>query len=297
MSIELDLEPDTSRIADLRIDQPFVAVEPSPATEGECCRDPAPRLLETRGDRLDEGFTKRLGLVFGGALGCSHLLTLYQLMASTVPRAMALETERVVRESTAQRPGARFFRRSLFVDGFERDADTNDVVVQLADTHTRPIAEGSPVVTRLVSSHELKLRASIERKRFRIASLEARERHRTPDALAGIPWQDHDALVAELVDRPIIPGLAGRIFGLLREAPDRALLRDALLQLAPGYIQITAAQMDEYYERRARAESRDGIEAPAVSSLGGNTNSCWMWREGSPVARTFASGRAGPSGD
>ena len=54
MSIELDLDPTTLRMDAIRIDQPFVAVEASEATRGECCRDPAPRLIELTGECLDD---------------------------------------------------------------------------------------------------------------------------------------------------------------------------------------------------------------------------------------------------
>lgn len=297
MSIDLDLACGSLEIEEIAVDQPFVAVEASPATAGECCRDPAPRLLDMKGDRLDAGFTKRLGGHFGGALGCSHLLTLFQLMASTVPRGVRLETERAEREGTTHRAGSPLFRRSVFIDGVERNPETTEVTIQLADTHTRPIAEGDPVVSRLESSHEVKTFAAIDRKRFLIDALEARERRRSFDNLVGVDWTSHDALLSPIVGQRVIPGLAGRIFGLLGDAEEHALLRDNLLQFAPGFIQITAAQMDAYFEQRAMAAGPGTGEMPAVASLGGNTNSCYMWREGSAVSRAFAAGRAGPESD
>ena len=43
----------------LDVEQPHVAVEPSKASRGECCRDPAPRLKGLVGETIDDGFLKR----------------------------------------------------------------------------------------------------------------------------------------------------------------------------------------------------------------------------------------------
>ena len=163
MNIELHFDPVSLRIERIAVDQPFIAIDPSEATEGECCRDPAPRLLDFEGDSLDADFTKRLSAHFGGALGCSHLLTLFQLMASTIPRAVEIENERHTREGTECRLGEKFFRRSVFIDGHLRDDNRIDVAVQLADTHSRPLPPAEPFTKRLESSHEWKILATIER--------------------------------------------------------------------------------------------------------------------------------------
>ena len=62
MSIELDFYPTTLRIDNVQVDQPFVAIEASEVTKGECCRDPAPRLVDLGGEVLDASFIKKLGL-------------------------------------------------------------------------------------------------------------------------------------------------------------------------------------------------------------------------------------------
>jgi len=293
MSIELDFDPETLRIEQISVDQPFVAIEASEASGGECCRDPASKLLELRGDVFDAGFSKRLSSQFGGALGCSHLLTLFQLMGSTLPRAVELETERSLREKVRQPLGKCFFRRGVFVDGHERSDQTIDVAIQLADTHSRPIRAGGRPTERLELSHEVKAFIEIDRKRFRIQSLEARERQRSHETLGRAEWITHTDRVAELVGAPLIPGMAGRIFKLLTDETSLRPLRDLLLQLAPGFIQITAALMDEYFEKRERSEPGDSnekpAEKPAVSSFGGNTNSCYMWREDGRAVKAWAS--------
>jgi hypothetical protein len=287
MSIELDFDPETLTIEAIRVEQPFVAIEAAPETGGECCRDPAPRLLDLRGEKLDEGFGRRLGAVFGGPRGCSHLLTLFQLMASTIPHAVALEGARATQEGTIPRIDERFFRRSLFLDGHARDDATIDVAIQLADTHARPVGPGDPALTRLALSHEIKLHARVDRKRFRIQTISARERNRTPETIGFAPWTSHDERIAFLVGVPLIPGLAARIFALTDADPLARPLRDVLLQLAPGFIQVMAATMDAYYEERARKPPNEATEPPAVAQLGGNQNSCYMWRTDGFILRSW----------
>lgn len=299
MSIELDFDPDTLRIERIEVDQPFVAIEASEASGGECCRDPAPRLQPLCGEILDAGFSKRLSNLFGGALGCSHLLTLFQLMASTLPRAVELETARGLRDKTSQPFGKCFFRRSLFVDGHEQSDQTIDVALQLADTHSRPIRPGGRPTDRLELSHEVKAFVCIDRKRFKIEALEARERQRNHATLGRSDWVSHTERVAELVGCPLIPGMAGRVFRLLPDEASLRPLRDLLLQLAPGFIQISAALMDEYFEKRATAGAAGSkgkpIEKPAVASFGGNANSCYMWREDGRAIKAWASDTTDPN--
>ena len=310
MSIDFDFDPEALRIEGIKIEQPYVAIEPSEATGGDCCRDPAPLLLELNGDLLGPDFSKRLSRHFGGAAGCSHLLTLFQLMASTIPQVVDFENGRVRRDGEAQPFGKRFFRRSLFVDGHERNNQIVDVALQLTDTHTRPIGAEEPSTARLESSHEIKATASLDRKHFKIESLEARERRRRFDTLAEAPWISHDALMSKLEGVPVIPGMARRVFDLLGDEPALRPLRDALLQLAPGFIQIAAALMDEYFAKRGAKQSNNQArseagsspetrdvnpsEKPAVAAIGGNVNSCYMWREDGHVAKTWGAVRVRP---
>lgn len=294
MSIDLEVDPETLRIESLAVDQPFIAISPSAASEGECCRDPAPRLLDFVGDCLDSGFTRRLSTHFGGPLGCSHLLTLFQLMASAVPYGIEVEKEREQREKTSAGDGQPFFRRSLFVDGHLRDDNRLDVAVQLADTHSRPIGRGDSFTERLESSHEWKLLGTIDRKRFELDELSLDERKRNYDTLGTATWTSHGAQLEALVGTRVIPGLAGRVFKLYPNLEVHSQARDALLQLAPGFIQIVAALMDDYYRDRAEARKTNGdanskaASKPEVANLGGNSNSCYMWRENGPISQSWS---------
>ena len=292
MSIDFDFDPKTLIIESIEIAQPFVAIESSEATKGECCRDPAPKLLALNGECLDTVFTKKLGGVFGGALGCSHLLTLFQLMASAVPRAVVLEYDRIAREGTEHPLGARFYRRAVFVDGNQRSGEQTDVAVQLADTHTRPLEGGARVTERLSLSHEVKTFATIDRKRFLVDRLEIRERERTYSTVGTATWTDHTEWAEPLLGVRLIPGMAGRIFKLIGDRGDLQAVRDNLLQMAPGFLQITAAQMDEYFERREQTQPGETPEKPAVSDLGGNSDSCYMWRRDGAIHSAWFAGTA-----
>lgn len=284
MKIEIELQPGSLRMDRIEVDQPFVAVEASRATGGECCRDPAPRLVALAGERLDEGFTRRLAGAFGGPLGCSHLLTLFQLIASTVPRAAEHERARAAREGTPTAAGTRFFRRSVYVDGEVRLDGTLAIAIQLTDTHTRPPFPGNRGFERLVESHEVKCFAGVERKRFQLERLAVRERTRGSETPTDAGWIHHDALVAPLVGHPMIPGMAARIFKLLGEAPSQKPVMDGLLQLAPGFIQITAALMDHHSLRSSTGASASEPASPSVAGIGGMPDSCYMWRKDSPYA-------------
>jgi len=287
MSIELELDPASLRMDAVRVEQPFVAVEPSEATRGECCRDPAPRLVDLEGECLDDEFPTKLSAKFGGPRGCSHLLTLFQLMASAIPHAAAIEHDRAERDGTHHAEGDRFFRRAVFVDGSRRDDQRIDVSVAFSDSVTRPWTPDAHSLTRVERFHEVRIAATVDRKRFGFDALQVLERMRDADSLESVEWNDRTPAFASFVGTPVLPGLAKRIFGLTADDPSLAAIRDALLMFAPGFIQVIAAQMDLYFEERARAREQ-GTE-PEVARLGGNPGACFMWREGGPIAKaTFA---------
>ena len=93
MKLDLLIHPGTLRIESLEASLPVMAVEPSERSCGECCKDPVDNLKALEGERLEAGFSKKLSLAFGGALGCSHLLALFHFMAAAVPQALELERD------------------------------------------------------------------------------------------------------------------------------------------------------------------------------------------------------------
>jgi hypothetical protein len=283
MKIGLGVDPQARRILSLETDQPFIAVEPTPTTGGECCRDPAPRLAEMVGEQLDAHFTKRLSLVFGGARGCSHLLTLFQLMASTLLRAFELEPELLARLGAPRPPGEVLFRRSMFIEGFETADHEIELAAQVGDFHSRPADTAAGPIERLAREDSVRAFTRLRRTDLSMQDLQAARRTRSAEDLAQ-SWRDEAEPIASLCDTPLIPGLAARLFGLLGAQPEHALLLDTLLQLAPTYIQVMAAVTDRWLaEGRPRAE--DGSTSTASgSAMGGMVDSCYMWRSSGPLA-------------
>jgi hypothetical protein len=280
MSIDLRLDPGSRRIESIDTDQPFVAVEASDASRGECCRDPAPRLQERVGDVLDAQFAKRLSEVFGGPRGCSHLLTLFQLMASALLKALDCEAK-----DARRRPGEAIFRRAAFVDGAEIDEQTMGVAIQLADFMTRPLGVVSHPLERLALQHDARAYAQVARPTLKISELSAAQRERDCATIHSAQWQSLDAEVSGLVGSAVMGGLAGQMFSCFGARPERRLLLDCLLQLAPGYIQTMAAVMERWYVpsgRSMRMQSPDG--EPSVGSVGGTPDSCYIWRSGGPMS-------------
>ena len=284
MTIELVFDPATRRVESLQVSQPHVAIEASQATGGECCRDPAPRLQALVGQTLDDDFAGKLSAEFGGPRGCSHLLTLFQLMASALPRA-ASDEETLQRAHPAPRPtGDRLFQRSVFVDGHETPEGGVDLGVQLTDFHMRPPQLVETSLDRLAAQRDARAYARIATQTLGIQELRAAVRQRSGDDLAGAEWHDRSSDLADLVGPPIIPGLARRIFGALGHSPEDRLLTDALLQLAPGYIQVLATLMERFFTGQSAASDDDPLSQEStdvsVASIGGMPNSCYMWRDG-----------------
>ena len=281
MSIDLDVDPESRRIEALETAQPFVAIEPSEWTKGECCRDPAPHLQQLVGEPLDGAFPRKLSAVFGGPRGCSHLLTLFQLMASALPRALDREARLLAELGAVREPGERLFWRSGFLDGYEASDGAIELAVQLHDFHGRPQRRVERPLDRFHRHDEVRVFARVESPGLVISELRAFERVRERDTLASAAFESRDAEVAPLAGAPIIPGLAGRVFAHLGDAPESEVLRDALLQLAPGQIQVMAAITDRWFsearEDRLR-QAGDPAKGPPVGSIGGMVDSCWMWR-------------------
>jgi hypothetical protein len=280
MKLALELEPASLRIERVETAQPTVAFEPSAASGGDCCRDPAPRLQALVGEAADAGFARRLAGVFGGALGCSHLLTLGQLVGSSAARVLAEA------RLEARAPGERIARRALFLDGFEQPDGALEVAVQLSEFRLRPGAEVAFPLERLARQHEVRVLARLDRALGTLVALDAAERERGVDTLDAAFWRSRRESVAGLEGGPALRGLAARVRAALGEAPAEAPLRDALLNLAPGVIQCLAA----FSHRLVARFAGGGAPAPLPRelSVGGYPDSCYMWRSAGPLARSRA---------
>ena len=271
---EIALAP--PRVAAIGIEQANVAFEPSLATGGECCRDPGPRISALVGTPLDADATRRLGNALGGPLGCSHVLTLAQLLLSTAHTALALDRER---HGDAARPdGQRIFHRSLTVDGV-LGRDGLHLTLQQADVLFAPLVprEDTDPLERLAGRLEIRAQAEVDPDAMVLRSLRAAERESGRDAFYGA-WRDRSEPLADLAGRSALTGMAGALFERLgNRVPDRPLL-DALLNLAPTLIQCVPAVMERW-------QSRPSAPRPGMMAGGGMVDSCYMWRRGGALHR------------
>ena len=114
MRVDARIDREGPSLETLAAEQPSVAFEASEGTGGECCRDPVRRIEALAGTALDANFAKRLGFAIGGPLGCSHVLTLAQLLGATA--RTALEADRTLFGPKPSRAdGQRIFQRSLSI--------------------------------------------------------------------------------------------------------------------------------------------------------------------------------------
>ena len=284
MSVDAQIELDGPRLHSIRAEQPDVAFEPSPGTGGECCRDPVRRIEALAGAALDEGFARRLGAAIGGPLGCSHVLTLAQLLGSTT--RSALEAERDAWGGpTGRRPGERLFDRSLSIDGLESPDGGLQLALQLADLHLAPAPPEAEPLERLRRQHEIRVQATVDLTAMKLVRIVASERVDAARSVEETPWQALD--VGFLEGHNVLAGLARTLFETLAPTPAQRPLLDVLLNLAPSVIQCMPA-LTNYWQRwrAARAESGADLQPRGNGGpMGGMLDSCYMWRREGALQR------------
>jgi hypothetical protein len=271
-------------IETLAVEQPHVAFEASPATAGECCRDPASRLQALVGSRFDAGFAKRLAGAFGGPLGCSHLVTLGQALGAFVPRVLASAERR----ASEREPGERVAKQNLMLDGFER-AGAIDLAIQASEYWLAPQRSVQGFIDRAARVLEARVLGEIALAGMQLRALSAAARERTPETGASAQWECRDALAAKLAGDSALRGMAGRVRALAAEQATgdaSALMTQTLLNFAPALIQCMAAlthRMPLMYERRSSGRGALSADEQSFAGSGGQIDSCFMWRAGSPA--------------
>ena len=275
MQIDLDVDAQTRVVEEIEIRQPYVAIEASEQTGGECCRDPKDLLLGLKGQRLVPGFEREVSRLFGGPLGCSHLLTLGQTIGRALPSAIEREHVLLDQCGTLRSPGERAFKRTVFIDGLcSADRSEMQLALALNDQSSAPFASVEVPLDRLDVQHEVHAHTTVKMDGMTLGSLHCEERRRSL-ADAGKDswneWSDRTAETSELVRQRIMPGLGGRLISMYAERPERRLVLDALLHLAPGFLQCVAALSDGWMGA--------GKSPPSHATLGGMQNACYMWRE------------------
>jgi hypothetical protein len=273
MLLDAVVDPATARLESVVGAQPTVAFEPTAISGGESCRDPIGRLQALVGATLDGTFARRLSTEIGGPRGCSHLLTLFQLLVSTV--ATALERDRL-RDVRAWRPGERMFRRDVIVDGHERAAGSVALALQLTDLEHAPAPPVAPSMDRFAAAREVRGVATVDLGRFALTQVTLGERRRTRETLDAA-WRDRADVAGPLAGQSVMRGVSAALMASLGDRPDDRPLLDGLLMLAPALIQCVAALSDGWPSLAARGAW--------IVGMGGQADSCYMWRAGGPLQR------------
>jgi hypothetical protein len=287
MSLAAVVDPATRELKSVDAAQAVVPVEASERSNGESCRDPVHRLQELVGRPLDGDFSRELAGSFGGPRGCSHLLLLFQLMASAIQRALDLEASRQGAPGHERASGETIFRRSVFVDGFQAVEGELQLAVQLSDVQEAPRAGVKHPVDVLARWSEARAVATVRLQDVSIATLRAWERDRGPETIAATEWIPREDEVRDLVGRAIMPGLGTELRKRLGGRHQTALLLDTLLQLAPGFVQCTPTLAEDLFVRLSGRKKGGGQRPslPAFLGAGGAANSCYIWREGGALLR------------
>lgn len=275
---------DTGRLEHLEWDQSHVMHEANPATRGECCRDPMPRLAALVGTQLGDGFRSGLKQCFGGPLGCTHVNTLFQELSAFVARLLAARARNA--ELAGERtPGERIASRSLFFDALgAASGDTTSISVRLADIHFGPLGAG-PLDAgreRLFSHEEARLVAEAQLAGWQLRSVRAGARRRKGPAFEAAPWEDRSGLLDDFAGRSLGGGLARFCLERFGEEQEHAQLLSALLCLGPGMTQVGAAISDSLAPSSAARPEGSGLTGPGP---------CYMLRAEGPLMESIHSGR------
>jgi hypothetical protein len=274
MLLDGEVDPRAATLDTITLRQPAVAFEASAVTAGESCRDPADRIHALAGARLDDGFARRLGAEIGGPRGCSHVLTLGHLLGSTVAWALGRDRE-LFGEQPQRRPGERVLRRDVVVDGAESDDRNILLGLQLTELHCAPAPAIARPMDRFGASLEIRGLATVDLGRYAFGPVELAERWRTAaDPQAG--WRDRADVAARLPGVSLMRGVSAALRECLGDTRADRPIQDGLLMLAPTLIQVFAALSPDRWSERALREGW-------LVGLGGQPDSCWMWRRGGPL--------------
>lgn len=277
MRLDGVVDPATATLRRMEGQQPNVAFEASAATGGESCRDPVGRVRGLAGASFDATWGRRLGDEIGGPRGCSHLLTLGQLLGPTV--AWALARDRALHGDRPARPvGQRLFRRDVIADGHEPAPGRVALALQLTDLHVAPAPAPVRTMERFAAELEVRALAEVDLGSWSLASLTLAERRRTQDDLETAPWRDRADVTGGLAGLSMARGVTAALLERLGGRPDDRPALDLLLTLAPALIQVMAA-MSDAWPAVARAQGW-------YVGMGSRPDSCWMWRADGPLLRS-----------
>lgn len=285
MLLDAVIDPGERAVRSIAARQPSVAFEPCALTGGESCRDPIERIEAVCGAPLDGSFPQRLSAAVGGIRGCSHILTLAQQLGSAT--AWALRPGAVRPIDPARRDGERVFRRDITIDGQQRDGAGLEFIVQLTDLYFAPTPALASPMARFAAVHELRLWAQTD-SAMTLSEIRAMERRRERETLDSADWCDRTARAALVLGVPLFRGVSAALRSRLGDAPDDPPLLDALLMIAPTFIQVCAALSDRWPAAAAAA-------GDSLVGMGGIPDSCYMWRRGGALDRARSSNDPTPT--
>lgn len=277
MSLDVLVGTESRRIERFEPSQRVVACESSERTGGDSCRDPIHRLRGMVGETLDAGSLRRLGQLFGGPLGCSHLLTLAQLVTSFLPPVLEGESRRALEQPHRREAGERIATRTIVIDGFERREGNLEIAVQLTDLHTLPFSSMSDLLDRLSAQHEVRAIIRVD-SGSTITDFDVAERLRIRTGFADARWQSRREELDWLGGQPALGGLASQLRRRHGADSAREPLLAALLNFAPGLVQCLSTRATDMLEQEARRHGR--LMLPGGADIRGRPDSCYMWRTG-----------------
>jgi hypothetical protein len=269
------LDPATRTIARIAARMPTVAFEASEASQGESCRDLVGRVDHLAGTPLDASWARSLGAEIGGPRGCSHVLTLAQLLGPTATWALD-EDQRLL--GSPRRPiGERIFRRDVTVDGYELDGGLY-LTLQMNDLYFAPLAPGGTAGDRFAAQVEIRASAHMTMPDMNVVEVTLGERRRSAKDFETAVWLERAEHAAALVGASLRSGISARLLGQFADAPGDRPLLDALLMLAPATVQCLASFIDTWTQV-------PWMRQGGGSETGGYPDSCWMWRRDGALGR------------
>jgi hypothetical protein len=269
------LDPAARTITCIAARMPTVAFEASAASQGESCRDLIGRVDQLAGTPIETAWARALGAEIGGPRGCSHVLTLAQLLGPTA--AWALDEDQRLLASPPRPAGERIFRRDVTVDGYELDGGLY-LTLQMNDLHFAPIAPGGAAADRFAAQLELRAATHLTMPEMTVVDVVLGERRRDSATFETAGWRERPEHAAALAGASLRSGISARLLSQFADAPDDRPLLDALLMLAPATVQCLASFIDTWTQV-------PWMRQGGGNETGGYPDSCWMWRRDGALGR------------
>jgi len=201
-------------------------------------------------------------------------------MASAVPYALDLDAAQP-EAARIRRPQEPVFHRAIEIDGYELDAERVQVVVQLTDLHFAAAPEIAEPMRHFGAQIEVRISATVDLSRdMALGSLSGSERRRDFEGLEQAAFVDRTADLRFLDGQGVMTGVSKRVLAAFGDDSRDIAMRDALLMLAPGFLQCLAS-LSERWPAKAKADA-------GLLGVTGQADSCYMWRSDGPLMKAGA---------